>query len=124
MSYVDKVYVGKAKIQVKFRARWRDPSGKEKAKTFDTRRQALDFLVKIDAAKLTSSYVDPNNAKMLVKDYAEQWLAGRDVRPTTEARDASLFRTHIIPRSLLNGRVSVDVVDLTDRVDAVVRAES
>jgi len=25
------------------------------------------------------------------------------------------------PRSLLNGRVSVDVVDLTDRVDAVVR---
>jgi hypothetical protein len=32
---------------------------------------------------------------MLVKDYAEQWLAGRDVRPTTQARDVSLFRTHI-----------------------------
>lgn len=94
MSYVDKVRRG---MHVKFRARWRDPSGREKAKTFDTRREAVAFLVKIDAAKSVGSYVDPAQGKMLVRDFAAEWLAGRDVRSSTGARDASLVRTHILP---------------------------
>jgi hypothetical protein len=97
VSYVDKVYIGKSKMQVKFRARWRDPSGKQKAKTFNTRKEAKDFLVKIDAAKAVGNYVDPQSGKILVKDYAAEWLAGRDVRPSTGARDASLFTSHVLP---------------------------
>jgi integrase len=97
VSYVDKVYIGKSKMQVKFRARWRDPSGKQRAKTFDRRAEAVAFLVKIDAAKAVGNYVDPQSGKMLVKDYAAEWLAGRDVRPSTGARAASLFRSHILP---------------------------
>jgi integrase len=84
-------------LTVRFRVRWRDPSGKRIAKTFDTRKQAQDFLTKINAAKLTSSYVDPAHGKVLVRDQAQAWLAGRDVRPSTAARDDSYFRSIILP---------------------------
>jgi integrase len=97
MSYVDKVKVGPGGIKAKYRARWRDPSGQEKSKSFDRRAEALAFLVKIDAAKGTGSYVDPSHGKTLVSDYAVTWLAGRDVRPSTAARDDSYFRSYILP---------------------------
>jgi len=96
MSYVDKVKIGDGP-RVRFRARWRDPSGRQKAKSFDTRKQALDFLTKIDAAKLVGSYVDPAHGKVLIADQARVWLAGRDVRPSTLARDDSYFRSMILP---------------------------
>jgi integrase len=97
VSYVDKVYIGKSKMQVKFRARWRDPSGKQRAKTFDRRAEAVAFLVKIDAAKNAGTYVDPKRGKILVRDQAQFWLAGRDVRPSTAARDDSYIRSMILP---------------------------
>lgn len=96
MSYVDKI-TGPNRV-TRFRARYRDPSGKEKSKTFDSRKQAVAFLVKIDAAKSTGIYVDPSHGKILVRDFAATWLAGRDTRASTQARDESLFRSYIIPR--------------------------
>lgn len=96
MSYIDKVRMSNG-VSVKFRARWRDPAGREKAKTFDTKAEAKAFLVKVDAAKQVGNYVDPQAGKVVVKDYAIEWLAGRDVRPSTAARDGSLVRSHIIP---------------------------
>lgn len=84
-------------MRVRFRVRWRDPSGKRQAKTFDTRQQARDFLTKINATKLVGSYVDPKHGKILVRDQVRNWLAGRDVRPSTAARDDSYFRSMILP---------------------------
>jgi hypothetical protein len=75
MSYIDKVGPS---IKPKFRARWRDPSGKQRAKTFDRRAEAVAFLVKIDAAKNAGTYVDPKHGKVLVRDFAAEWLAARD----------------------------------------------
>lgn len=54
--------------------------------------------MKVDAAKLAGNYVDPHAGKLLVADYASQWLAGLDVRPSTAARNRSLINTHIVPR--------------------------
>src|SRR5215213_5775178 len=82
--------------RVKFRVRWRDPSGRRQAKTFDTRKQAQDFLTKINAAKLVGSYVDPKHGKVLVRDFAAEWLAGRDTRASTQARDRSLVERYIV----------------------------
>lgn len=96
MSYIDKVRAANG-VSVRFRARWRDPSGKEKAKTFATKAEAQDFLVSIEHAKKSHSYVDPQAGKVLVGTYAEQWLAGKDVRPSTAARDASYVRSYILP---------------------------
>jgi integrase len=110
LSYIDKIRASNG-VSVRFRARWRDPSGREKAKTFDSRRQALDFLVKVDAAKAVGSYVDPSHGKLLVKEYAAEWLAGRDVRPSTEARDGSLVRSYIIPEF---GQVPIGAVRAAD----------
>src|SRR5215218_9904182 len=96
MSNVDSIKLGNG-VSVKYRARWRDPSGKQKAKTFDTQAEAKDFLVSIDNAKKVGAYVDPAHSKVLVSEYAEEWLAGKDIRKSTKARDASVVRSLIIP---------------------------
>ena len=93
MSYIDKVGPS---IKPKFRARWRDPSGKQRAKTFDRRAEAVAFLIKIDAAKNAGTYVDPKHGKVLVRDFAAEWLAARDTRASTQARDASLVNRYIV----------------------------
>jgi integrase len=54
-------------------------------------------LTKIDAAKRVGSYVDPKGGKLLVRDHATAWLTGRDVRPSTLARDDSYVRSMILP---------------------------
>lgn len=36
-------------------------------------------------------------AKMLVRDYAQAWLVGRDVRPSTAAMDHSYVHSYILP---------------------------
>jgi hypothetical protein len=45
MGFVSKTLGGK------FRANWRDPSGKQCAKTFATKREANTFLAQIETAK-------------------------------------------------------------------------
>ena len=94
MAYVDKVRRG---IHVRFRARWVEPSGRQRAKSFDTRREAKEYAAEMERSMKLGSYVDPSLGKVLVKDFAEQWLADRDVRPSTAARDASYFRSMILP---------------------------
>lgn len=90
MSYIDKV-------DGRYRARWRDPAGRERAKTFRRREDARQWLVQIDASKLTGGYVDPHRGKVKTKDFAALWLAGRDVRPSTAARDSSYVNNYIVP---------------------------
>ena len=43
----------------KYRANWRDPSGKQRAKTFRTKREAKTFLARIETEKAQGSYVSP-----------------------------------------------------------------
>jgi len=43
--------------------------------------------------------VDPNlGQRILVRQHADRWSAGRNVEAATEARDRSILRTHILPR--------------------------
>jgi exosome complex RNA-binding protein Rrp4 len=98
VSYIDKIRASNG-VSVRFRARWRDPSGREKSKTFDTKDEAQAFLdVEVNARKRAGSYVDPHKGKVLVSSYAQTWLAGRDVRLSTATRDASYFGSYILPR--------------------------
>lgn len=81
-----------------FRANWRDASGRQKAKTFPTRRQAASFLAETEAAVARGGYVDPHAGRLLFGKYAERWRESRNDELTTRARDASILRTHVLPR--------------------------
>lgn len=94
MAYVDKVKVG---LHAKYRARWVDPAGKQRAKTFATKREAKAYAAEMERSLQVGSYVDPSKGKILIKDFAAEWLASRDVRASTAARDESYFRSMILP---------------------------
>ena len=79
--------------QVRWYARYRDPAGKQRTRTFDRRLDAERFLTKIEASKLVGSYVDPKQAARTFRDFAEQhWaayshtLAADTTRPRKRSR--------------------------------------
>ncbi|MET8197139.1 site-specific integrase [Micromonospora sp. NPDC005222] len=81
-----------------FRANWRDATGRQKAKTFPTRRQAASFLAETETSIARGGYVDPHAGRLLFGRYAQRWRDSRNDELTTRARDASILRTHVLPR--------------------------
>jgi hypothetical protein len=78
----------------RYRARWLDPDGRERSKTFNRRSDAERHLSAVEGAKLTGAYVD-QTSKVTVAEYARQWAATRPHRQSTADRIASLTSTHI-----------------------------
>jgi integrase len=69
----------------KWRARYRDPAGKEHAKHFDRKVDAQGWLDAETAKIITGSWVDPKTAKTTVSDWVTTWLAGYNARPRSVA---------------------------------------
>ena len=80
-----------------WRANWRDPAGRQRAKTFATKREAKRFLAELDTTLTRGLYVDPHAGRTLFAPYATRWLDSRNNEITTRARDASVMRTHVLP---------------------------
>lgn len=90
MAHISKTPAGK------FRANWRDPSGRQCAKTFTTKREATAFLAQLETAKNQGSYVSPHAGRLLFSEHAQAWMATRRTEKTTAARDESVMRTHVL----------------------------
>lgn len=80
-----------------YRANWRDATGRQKAKTFKTKKAAAAFLAETEAALTRGTYVDPHAGRIRFRIYAEKWTAGRTDEAMTAARDASLMRHRVLP---------------------------
>ncbi|MDG9678829.1 site-specific integrase [Micromonospora sp. DH14] len=81
-----------------FRANWRDGTGRQKAKTFKTRKAAAAFLAETETAISRGGYVDPHAGRLPFGKYAERWRESRNDELATKARDGSILRTHVLPR--------------------------
>jgi len=81
-----------------YRANWRDATGKQRAKTFDTRKQAKAFLAETEAALTRGMYVDPHAGRQAFGEYAARWLDARHTQINTSARDRSVMRIHVVSR--------------------------
>lgn len=85
--------------RVRFYARYRTPDGIQRARVFDLKRDAVDFLTSVEGSKLTGAFVDPARAKLTVSTWAADWLAGRvHLAPKTRDRYDGIIRAHIEPR--------------------------
>jgi hypothetical protein len=72
MSHVERrIQAGR----VTYRARYRDPSGREHKRSFNRKTDATNFLVSIEDAKLRNAYVDPAKGKVGFAEWAERWYA-------------------------------------------------
>ena len=81
-----------------YRANWRDVAGRQRAKTFPTKREAKAYLAEVETAVSRGLYVDPHAGRMRFGAYATRCLTARNDEITTAARDASIMRNHVIAR--------------------------
>lgn len=92
MGFVNRTDAGK------WKAFWREPSGKQRSKTFATKREANTFLAQVETSKSGGVYVSPHSGRTLFEEHAHAWMAAWNNEATTVARDASIMRTHVLPK--------------------------
>src|SRR6266540_5768270 len=82
----------------RWRARWRDPAGRERSKSFARKVDAERFLVGIEDAKLRGAYVDPAAGKVELGEWAERWFATTaTLRPSTRRDYRNLLDNQVLP---------------------------
>lgn len=82
----------------KWRARYRDPSGKQRAKTFDKKSEAMRFLAQAESDVVSGNWRDPDLERITYQDWVEEWWTTTlNLRPSTRARDDSYLRNHVLP---------------------------
>lgn len=82
----------------RWRARYRDPQGKQRNKSFARKVDAQRFLTTVEASKLTGSYVDPVRSRLTVGEWAAQWLDAQvQLKPSTLYRYDVLLNTQVLP---------------------------
>ncbi len=84
------------KKSVYWRARYRDPTGRERVKNFERRVDAERFLTTIEADKLRGGWVDPALARRLLSEVAEEWQRSQVHRPSTAVQVETHLRRHIV----------------------------
>ncbi|MDP8927029.1 MAG: site-specific integrase [Actinomycetota bacterium] len=84
---------------VTWRARYRDPSGKEHAKTFARKVDAERYLTSVEADLLRGNWIDPDRGKTPLGDWAKRWLESkRSLKPKTRLGYESLLRSRVLPK--------------------------
>ena len=81
----------------RWRARYRDSAGKERAKHFARKVDAQRWLDEVTADVLTGRYVDPRAAWVTFGDFAMEWLASRTTDVSTREATSSRLRNHLLP---------------------------
>jgi integrase len=82
----------------RWRARYRDPSGRERAKSFARKVDAERFLVAIEDAKLRGAYVDPAAGKVPFSEWAERWYTTTaHLKPSTRRDYRMLLDHQVLP---------------------------
>jgi integrase len=85
--------------KVSYRARYRDPAGRERSKSFSRKVDAERWLTEVEHAKTRGSWTDPALGRVRFADWlAAWWATTTNLRPTTRARDETLLRLYAIPR--------------------------
>jgi integrase len=73
-------------------------NGKQYSKMFNTKTDARQFLAKVHADIVRGAWIDPRRGRITLADYAEHWVASRNLRPRTEQEYQRILRLHILPK--------------------------
>ena len=78
-------------------ARWRDPSGRQRKKSFGRRVDAQRWLDQMRAETHRGQYVDPAGGRLRLGPYALTWMAGQGhLKPSTAYRYQGIVNHHIV----------------------------
>lgn len=81
----------------RWRARYRDPDGREHARHFSRKADAERWLDQIRGDLTRGTYVDPTAGRVLFSHYAKQWAASQPHRPSTAQLYERTLRLHVLP---------------------------
>ncbi len=81
----------------RWRARWFDPDGRERSRSFARKLDAEQFLVGVESDKSRGLYVDPAAGRITLTEYAKQWQAAQVHRASSVDTFDSHLRNHILP---------------------------
>lgn len=84
-------------MRVSWLVRWRDPDGRHRSRSFARRVDGDRFALSVGSDLARGSYRDPDAGKESFGSYAERWLAGRTVDPSSAERMELRFRLHVLP---------------------------
>jgi integrase len=80
-------------------ARWRDPAGHQRKKSFARKVDAQRWLDQALSDLHRGRYIDPVGAKAKTGDYADRWASGlAHLKVSTATRYRGIVRVHIVPR--------------------------
>ena len=79
-------------------ARWRDPDGRQRKRSFAKRSEADRFETTVAADVLRGDYLDPDAGRVTVGEYAGRWLAAQTFDPSTREQVALRLRLHVLPQ--------------------------
>jgi integrase len=106
----------------RWRARYRDASGKEYARHFKRKVDAQRWLDSVTVAIETGAYVTPRAGNVTVGEWSERWLMTKvDLKETTRVTYEQLLRKHVLPtweRAKLSEVNHVDVAAWVARLSA------
>jgi hypothetical protein len=84
---------------LRYVARYIDPGGRERSRSFTRHKDAEAYLTEIEAARLKGTWVDPAHGRILFRDWPDEWWGSVvNLRPSTRLRDATYLRRYVLPR--------------------------
>jgi integrase len=84
--------------RLRYRVRYRDPAGRERAKSFARKVDAERFLRHVEADLVRGQWVDPQHGRTTVGELAERWFATTAALKAKTREDyRSLLDNHVLP---------------------------
>lgn len=81
----------------RWQARYRDPEGREKSRTFRRKLDAQRWLDETTTDLATGRYVDPRAGRTTVREFGEAWLAAQTWDASTRQNVTSRLNVHVFP---------------------------
>jgi integrase len=82
---------------LRWRARYLDPDGRERNRSFATKVIAEKFLTEVEHSKIAGSYRDPDAGRITLRKYAAGWVQGYPVDSTRGEQIRGHLARHILP---------------------------
>lgn len=113
----------------KYRARYRDPVGAQRCRTFTRKADAERFVREMEVEVERGSWIDPRGADLALSEWAEEFMAlARRLAPSTQQTYRRDINRYVLPRfgAYRIGRLPADEIEnwLNDEVDAGIAPSS
>lgn len=106
-------HIRKARSGYGWEARYRDPHGEERSRTFRTKRDAQQFVARAESDLQRGEWLDPRVGRIRFEEWAREWLATSvHLKPRTRYGYERLLEGEVLPVFGKQRIASIERVDI------------